>query len=361
MSGAGVAAVRNVSACFDADACHHLPSVLASERERGDMRVLTDDPAIVAEFFPGAQADTWDDRDLPSPDRELVDALGLSRVRSGEAGSSNGFWSRIILISDTERSQFDAVEHLLGAGYTLPGPVASMALSGRRFHGQRRREWVGARGNVHLTVALPTHVSTEHVGAGLSMLPAVAAVDAIAQASDGAVHPAIKWVNDIEIAGRKVGGVLTAAHITGRRIDDVLWGIGINVAIAPEIHPTVFVPATTCVHAEPKGERVTVPRLFWALIRAIEHRYTELIEQGPSGLFAAYRASSLVVGRSVSVWNEADCADNDPARWGPPLAEGIVADIARDLSLGLEGRRDRVSKGRLAVRALRPRSVGGIR
>jgi biotin-(acetyl-CoA carboxylase) ligase len=187
-------------------------------------------------------------------------------------------------------------------------------------------------------------------GAGLSMLPAVAAVDAVAASTCGAVRPGIKWVNDLVIGHQKIGGVLTGAHVTGRRFDDVLWGIGLNVAVLPHVEPTPFVPAATCLHAVPGGEQVSLSRLYWALLAAIETRFRQLLDDGVCSLFRHYRDASLVVGRSVAVWDEADCRDADPYQWGPPLAEGVVTGIRDDLTLTLDGGRDVIARGRLAMR-----------
>ena len=46
------------------------------------------------------------------------------------------------------------------------------------------------------------------------------------------VKPQIKWVNDIYLDGKKVGGILTQAHLS-KDCRDVLWavvGIGINIS-----------------------------------------------------------------------------------------------------------------------------------
>jgi BirA family biotin operon repressor/biotin-[acetyl-CoA-carboxylase] ligase len=316
------------------------------------MRVLTDDPALAAAFVPGQRLERWQrEGDLAPHDWYLVNALGGAPVWSQDIHPGDAFWSTIVLLSQTGLSQFDAIERLLGTGCLVAGPIASLALAGSRFHGHRGRQWEAVRGNLHVSVAVPTSLDAGHIGAGLSMLPAVASVDAIANASRGAVRPGIKWVNDIVIGERKVGGVLTAAHTTGSHIDDVVWGFGINVRVAPRIVPTPFVPATTCLRMEPGGAHVTLPRLFWALLDAVARRYAELARAGSAALFSTYRQHSTVVGRAVQVWEESACVDPDPAHWGPPAAEGIVSDIVHDLSLRIDGQRSLVSKGRLALRA----------
>jgi BirA family biotin operon repressor/biotin-[acetyl-CoA-carboxylase] ligase len=269
-----------------------------------------------------------------------VSALGLPGVWSQDVEPGHQFWSTIALVSHSSGSQFDALDALLRRGWRGEGPTAALAIEGTGFRGQRDRTWAAARGNLHVSAAAPVGLDTEHIGAALSMLPAVAAVEAIAAASDGAIQPGIKWVNDIFIAEGKVGGVLAAAHTTGRRIDDVVWGVGINVEVTPVIEPTPFVPAATCLHAAPGGEQITVPTLFRALLDAIAARYTELARAGAAPVFAAYRSHSIAIGRAVRVWEESGSA---------PSIEGVVADIAPDLTLQLEGQAARITRGRLEI------------
>jgi BirA family biotin operon repressor/biotin-[acetyl-CoA-carboxylase] ligase len=315
------------------------------------MRILTDDPGAAAAFLSADPDPEWRVGPLAAAERALARALPLEAVFTAQARGPSPFWATLIVVRDAAGSQFAALDHLLRTGYRPKGPLAAVALAGRHFRGQRERQWVGARGNLQLSVAIPTDMSMSDAGAGLSMLPAVAAVDAIASSTRGAVRPGIKWVNDLVIGNRKIGGVLTAAHVTGRRVDDVLWGIGLNVAVLPQVEPTPFVPAATCLHAVAGGQAVSVPALCWALLNAIETRFTGLLDAGAPSLIGPYRDASLVVGRSVTVWDEAECRDTDPSRWGPPLAEGVVTGIREDLALTLDGGRQVVDRGRLAMQA----------
>lgn len=314
------------------------------------MRILTDDPRGAEPFLAECLVDRWSDGALASHDRELGSALGIERAFSTCARGRGEFWDTLTIVSEAPGSQFRALDRLLADGHALPGPTVAVAVSGRHFQGQRDRQWVGAPGNLQVSIVIPTDMHASHAGAGLSMLPAVATVDAVSAMTRGTVRPGIKWVNDVLIGEQKVGGALTGARLTGDRLDDVMWGIGINVAVLPTVDPTPFVPAVTCLHAVDGAEHVTLADLFWALLAAIENRFAELARDGAPALFAAYRADSLVLGRPVRVWDEADCRDGDPRRWGPPLADGVVTSIRDDLGLLLEGHSDVVHKGRLAVR-----------
>jgi biotin-(acetyl-CoA carboxylase) ligase len=315
-----------------------------------DMRVVTDDPASAARFLGNLSTRHWDEgRDLSPFERAIIEALGGGAVWSMDVNAGDSFWRTIVVLSATRVSQFDALDRLMGNGRFRAHPTACLALEGEGFHGQRGRTWAGAAGNLHMSVAVPVDREAAQVGLGLSMLPTVAALDAIAEATAEAVRPGIKWVNDIVIGDRKLGGVLTAAHTTGCTIDDVLWGIGINVEVAPHIPATPFVSATTCVRAHRGGESATVPCVFWALLAAIARRHRELTRFGYGALLSAYRTGSVVLGRKVQVWDEAACTGEDPAEWASPWAAGTVIGIADDLSLTLAGHPTPVSKGRLAL------------
>ncbi len=288
---------------------------------------------------------------LPA-DRELWRALVGSRdiwsPRRSPAWQGH-FWTRVIAVHEAPCSQFDTLRDLLSRGLVLAGPVACLAVTGRRFHGHRGREWVAAPGNLHLCIALPLSLAADLYGLSLTMLPAVAVVDAIRHATDGALAPAIKWVNDILLAGRKVAGVLTVTQTSGNRLDHAILGVGLNVAVAPSLAATPFVPAVGSLQAEPVGKNLTLPEMLQAVLNALANRYHELVQRGPEPLFTAYREACLVLGRRVCIWAEDQVTNPDPATWPPPLVTGVVADIARDLSLRLHGHTQPVTKGRLAL------------
>jgi biotin-(acetyl-CoA carboxylase) ligase len=286
---------------------------------------------------------------LPRGDQALWRALGGGRrLWQGTARDPGlpGFLSRAVILAEAASSQFDALREALGGGLELAGPTACLALTGRGFHGQRGRPWASAPGNLHLCAAFPD----PGVGVGalpsLSMLPAVAVVDAIHALTGGSLRPGIKWVNDILVDGRKVGGVLTATQTLGERVSSVLLGIGLNVATAPPVPPTVFVPRVGCLAAA--GAGVTWAHAASAVVAALGRRLTGLVGHGPAALLEAYRGASLVIGREVCVFAEPDPEAATAGRSLAPVLRGTVRDVAADLSLVLEGVFAPVASGRLA-------------
>jgi BirA family transcriptional regulator, biotin operon repressor / biotin---[acetyl-CoA-carboxylase] ligase len=312
------------------------------------MLVLSDCPGKLAGLIPEASWCEVAEAALTATDRRVWRALGpAGRLWQGHLGSlaPPGFWSRALIVGEAPGSQFDALRELLGSDLELPGPTACLALSGRGFHGQRGRPWLAAPGNLHLCVAFPEPGLAARHASRLAALPTVSVIDAVRSLTGGSLQPGIKWVNDVLLDGCKIAGVLTSTQTQGDRIGAVLLGIGLNVATAPAVDTTPFVPSVGCL-AE-AGARVTVLDAFVAVLDALARRLGEIESAGPGPLLGAYRAASLVIGREVCVFEEAAEGPmaGSPAR---PFARGTVRGIGDDLSLVLDGVDAPVTRGRLA-------------
>jgi biotin-[acetyl-CoA-carboxylase] ligase BirA-like protein len=314
--------------------------------------VLTDNPERI-EGLVGTSAGWRQEhvRSLAAADRLLWHALGpgtkpwTTRIVQPATGR---LWERAVLVQEATASQFDALRNLMGCEPEVSQPTVAVALRGRNFHGHRGRTWVAVEGNLHLCVALRPRAEAARIGLALTMLPVVAVAEAIRSASARRLRPGIKWVNDVLLEGRKVAGVLTATQAQGTELALVVLGVGLNVASAPPVAATPFVPRVGCLQRAPGGEGLALSVMFWAVLEALADRYRSLLAEGPGPLLTAYRQLSLVAGRAVRVWPEEGTNQADPARWPPPAARGVVRSIGADLALELEGQSQLVAKGRLA-------------
>lgn len=318
------------------------------------MHVYCDDPAKFAVFF-RHHAD-W--KKVPpsalcESDARLFSTLGCTeeiQKTKPVAGSDRGFWSRIVAIAEAPWSQYDALQNLMRYEAALLGPTACIALTGRGFHGQRGRPWRAQSGNLHLSVYLMPNRPVHLLIPALTMLPAVAVVTAIEKTTHAAVHPGIKWVNDILIDEHKVSGVLTATQIKNQTVQSCVLGIGVNVARAPKLPPTAFVPKTACLSDYYSVNSASaLPDLFWVLLTELAQHYHRLITHGPFDLFQRYLKASIVIGRRVKIFAETEIqADPDQSPLDP-IATGVVESIAPDLSLKLDTQAETISHGRLVL------------
>ncbi len=281
-------------------------------------------------------------RPLPATDREL-----WSRIHGAPDDTvafelpAIAFWSRLVIVERSPRSQFDALAEAAAAGFTLPGALAAVAGTCPNLRGFHGRTWESAAGNLHLAAVLPLDNCPAATACSLVLVPTLAARDAIMSASAGAVAPRIKWVNDLYVGDGKLAGVLTRTEITGARAELLLAGIGVNVRAAPPIAPSPFVPRAGA--AEGVDSRV----LLREALTALERRRNEALDRGFASMLVEYRAASNVIGRRVRVYADGT-GTAVLADWPPPLAAGVVRDIRDDLSLVIDGLPEPVARGRLA-------------
>jgi biotin-[acetyl-CoA-carboxylase] ligase BirA-like protein len=266
---------------------------------------------------------------LFSPEPILAQAHGTANSTFPER--------RLIIIDHAPTSQFEQARKALAQGQHLPDGLICMALAGDRHRGQRQRSWTALRGNLHLTAHYRFDTATADIETGLTMLPAVACASAIAIASADRARPTIKWVNDVLLADRKVSGVLTSVHRRHHQVESALFGIGINVAHAPEIP----VAPHTIAAGSLAAYRIDLATMLHTLIAEMDTLVSQLHQGGSAALYPLYRARCDLIGRHVTLWPEED--DNRPA----PLCTGVVEDLLPDLSLVLTGQSSPIRTGRL--------------
>jgi biotin-[acetyl-CoA-carboxylase] ligase BirA-like protein len=249
------------------------------------------------------------------------------------------FWSSFHLVGRASVSQYDALREVIAKRQDLPGHVLCLALSGADFHGQQERAWVAETGNLHITVGLRCDLEAADCGLALTMLPAVVVMDALSALDQPPHGLGIKWVNDILVDGKKIGGVLTSARSLDGRIRSVVLGIGLNVLVSPVVPPTPFTPGVTCLKDCVPLPEDGLTKVLRLVMSALERRFEQFVQEGPGPLLDAYRTASLVLGREVEIR-----PDGQPSQ---PRRRGRVLAIGPDLALTLTDGPEPVTTGRL--------------
>jgi BirA family transcriptional regulator, biotin operon repressor / biotin---[acetyl-CoA-carboxylase] ligase len=173
------------------------------------------------------------------------------------------------------------------------GPLWVTAARQTAGRGRRGRAWISPAGNLHVSLLLTEPAAAEQ-WPQLSFVAALAVHDAIVEvAADLKRLLAIKWPNDLLLAGAKLGGILIEAE---SGISAVAVGIGINCASHPG---DTELPATDLAAA---GAPVTPAALFGALSVKMLGR---LAQWNAGGGFSTIRADWLAraagIGESVRV------------------------------------------------------------
>lgn len=311
------------------------------------MLYLTDNPGAAAEFLPAGQ--TYEG--VPADRLGVADARLWKKLGGGPTVyrcACDGFSAapygdrRVVIIDRSTDSQFDQMVRALKVPGGLPDGCVAIALEGVRFRGQHDRPWTALRGNLHLTAHYALGMDVGRAESGLTMLPAVAGVEAIRAATQGGARPSIKWVNDLLVDGRKVAGVLTSTHIQGRQVQCAVFGIGINVARAPDLPPTPSAtrPGALDAHA------IALPDMLSNVVGALDRSVQELLSAGTAEtLFQRYKADAGFIGRRVRIVADSSRTGISDGRY----AEGRVIGLNPDLSLVVEGVSDPVRRGRLVL------------
>jgi len=268
-------------------------------------------------------------------------------------GRSRDFWDQLFLVGNSTTSQYDILRNFFSRHPDQSDRLACLAVSGDNFHGQHHRPWQAVAGNLHLSVSVPLDLPSGPCSLAWTMLPAVAVMHTLNQlkitddAEDG--DCGIKWVNDVLWGGRKLAGVISSVVSENGRLRRGFLGIGLNVAIAPQLPEGEISQAVTCLHQQllpnhtQLGSILELVLLSLAeLISHFESNSQEISAVGsPDYFFQEYRRFSLVVGRQVRILT-------DPLN-GPEteICQGKVLNINPDLSLVVEGYPHPVSEGRL--------------
>lgn len=187
-----------------------------------------------------------------------------------------------MIIHDSLPSTADALRAAALGG--APDGTAIMArrqTAGRGTHG---RVWESPPGNLYLSVLL-------RPDAPLREAPRFALLAAVALHDAAGPRTRLKWPNDLLLDGAKAAGILVESEAVGARIAWLSFGIGVNLAFAPEVPGR----ATAALGAEP-------PEDFAArLLTALAARRDQMAREGFAAIGEAWQAAGPEPGTPIIV------------------------------------------------------------
>lgn len=183
---------------------------------------------------------------------------------------------------------------------------------------------------------------------GLTAMAAVAVAEAVEEL--GGKPAEIKWVNDVQISGAKVCGILTEGRLgTADRNDEyAVVGIGVN-CFEPEGGFPAEIADTAAAVFSGRRDKGLIEALRSRILSGISYYYCA----GDSErYYDGYCARSSVLGREVDI-----------IRSGDTVGCGTAAGIDRDFRLRIilpDGSETLLDSGEVSVRSVQNRSGAGI-
>lgn len=185
---------------------------------------------------------------------------------------------REIRLESAESTMESARSALSGEDFLLV-----TAATQTRGKGTRGRPWQSLRGNLHMTVAL----HRRHLPpARMALLPLEIGLllwDEAASRLPASARKALllKWPNDLLLDGGKAAGVLMESH--GNHL---LCGVGVNVAVAPEVEDGGSPTACLSAAGMPEGD---APAFAEGFFRRVMGAFTADGEGDPAGVLLAWQ------------------------------------------------------------------------
>jgi BirA family biotin operon repressor/biotin-[acetyl-CoA-carboxylase] ligase len=178
------------------------------------------------------------------------------------------------------------------------GPLWITAAAQTAGRGRMDRLWASPPGNLYASLLL-TDPSPLERAPELAFVAALALRDAVAGEAP-ALEPqlALKWPNDLVLAGGKCAGVLIEGDIDANKNAIVVIGIGVNCAN----HPAATTFPATDLHAH--GVELTPQQLFRRLSATMCRRLTQW-DRGQEfpAILGDWLAAAGGVGKEITVRN----------------------------------------------------------
>lgn len=215
------------------------------------------------------------------------------------------------------------------------GVHVCLAESQTAGRGRRGRPWISPFGaNLYLSVLRPFSLVPELLQ-GLSLAVGIAAVEALR--SLGVEGLALKWPNDIQLEGKKLGGVLLEMSGAGAGPWRVVAGVGINVAMPVAAGEGIDQAWTDLAAHGVCPERNKLAAQVLAEVIATGEQFAQF---GFEAFRGDWERLDAVRDREVAVQDGAN------PRCG--TARGV--DSSGALLLEIDGRRERIVSGDISLR-----------
>ena len=209
-------------------------------------------------------------------------------------GKTNCIGKKVLWLEETDSTNLVCrrmAEQGEGEGLVV---LAREQTAGR---GRRGRNFQSTKDlGMYLSVMLRPKQDMETLS-NLTAWVAVAVCEGVERACG--VRPEIKWINDIILRGKKLGGILTELGLAQGKIDHVVVGIGLNVNhVREDFEPELRDMATSLAL---DGEKLpSLPELAAHIVLALEEMYAGF-PHNKGAYLEKYRSGCITTGKRVQL------------------------------------------------------------
>src|SRR5262245_26720006 len=217
----------------------------------------------------------------------VPDRLGPAELAPHLTGS----WRRIEWRAELDSTQRLARELARAGADEGTTVIAERQTAGRGRLGRRWHSPPGA--NLYCSVVLRPAVTLSAVPS-LALVAGLAVADAVREATGLAAG--LKWPNGVQLAGRKVAGILMELDAEVERVQALVAGIGVNLNLA-ELPEDLAVTATSLRLVT--GSPVDRAAFTGRLVAALAERYRRFRADGFAAMRSEWRPSPALTGKEV--------------------------------------------------------------
>lgn len=176
-------------------------------------------------------------------------------------------------------------------------PQGTVLIAGSQTGGRGRmgRSFASAGGKgIYMSVILRPMCAAEEL-MHLTCAVAVSICDAVEEICS--VRPSVKWINDLVLGKKKLGGILTELSIDRGAVQYAIVGIGLNCTQAPKDFPEEIRDIALSLQSY-TGNAVDIPKLTAAMINSLWEMDKHLLSRD---FMAIYKKDCITLGKEISI------------------------------------------------------------
>ncbi len=196
--------------------------------------------------------------------------------------------------------------------------VAEVQTAGR---GRLGREWFSPKGGLWFSVVLRPKIEVAEASK-LVFVASLAVADALGEFCG--LRAETKWPNDVLVKGKKICGILAEINSSGKNVNYVVVGVGLNANFkVKEALPKEVVETATSIEDE-LGRQVDYNDLLFTVLGKLGKVYGVFINEGSDDVLKRWKEYAVFLGHEVTVKVDSE------------IFVGIASDVASSGALVLQ-------------------------